>query len=114
MGQEEYINNETCIQFKARHPYPHWTIYKYELSPLAPKPPKRKATKKKRVDSSGSEAEYSDGTDTDTKDGVFSQNREDQYYGAAKPLPNECEAGALVELTGDFSMILISRLYLMR
>ena len=85
------------------------------LSPLAPKPPKRKATKKQRIDSSGSEAEYSEGTDTDTKDGVFSQNREDQYYEVeALKWLNECEAGALVELTGDFLMTLISKHFLIR
>jgi SWI/SNF-related matrix-associated actin-dependent regulator of chromatin subfamily A containing DEAD/H box 1 len=73
------------------------------MSPLAPKASKRKAIKKQRIDSSGSDADYSDGNESDAKEGVFSQSREEQYYQAeALKWLNDCEAGALVELTGKF------------
>lgn len=80
---------------------PPQSLFDPALSPLAPKPSRRKASKR-RIDSSGSEAEYSDGHDSDSNEGVFSQNREDQYYQAeALKWLNECESGALVELTGE-------------
>ncbi|KAF8586671.1 hypothetical protein K439DRAFT_1554340 [Ramaria rubella] len=67
-------------------------------SPLAPKPPKHKVARQ-RIYSSGSEAEYSDGNDSN--DGVFTQNREDQYYeNEALKWLNDCEPGGLVELAG--------------
>jgi hypothetical protein len=72
-------------------------------SPLAPKPVKRKATRA-IVASSGSEAEYSedDGYDSDVKGGVFTQNREDEYYqGEAVKWFNDCGTEALVELAGE-------------
>ena len=73
------------------------------FSPLGPKPSKRRVVQKQRIDSSGSEAEYSDGDDSDSNEGVFTQNRENEYYESeALKWLNECEVEALVELTGEY------------
>jgi SWI/SNF-related matrix-associated actin-dependent regulator 1 of chromatin subfamily A len=70
-------------------------------SPVAPKPAKRKAAKR-IINSSGSEADYSDGQDSDNNDGGFTQSREDQYYyDEALKWLNECEPNGLVELAGQ-------------
>jgi SWI/SNF-related matrix-associated actin-dependent regulator of chromatin subfamily A containing DEAD/H box 1 len=81
------------------------------MSPVDSKPSRRK-TAKRRVDSSGSEAEYSDEPDSDSDDGVFSQSREERYYQAeALKWLNECEPPALVELTGECSQVSRANLY---
>ncbi|KAF8521260.1 SNF2 family N-terminal domain-containing protein [Hysterangium stoloniferum] len=69
-------------------------------SPMAPRPAKKKIVKR-IVDSSGSEAEYSDGRGSDGDDRGFTQTREDQYYyDEALKWLNECEPNGLVELAG--------------